>query len=363
MRHPVRWIVGFVLVTAAALAPLTGPPPTAATPPYQGFGTTTVGGASGTVYHVTTLADSGPGSLRDAVSAGDRNIVFDVGGDINLANFVFLLGANITIDGVSAPAPGITINNYGLVIRGNKGAHDVIVRGLRVRRSAIDGIQIANTAYNIVVDHVSVQGSGDGNIDITEGSHDVTVSWSILAEPAEPGKNMLIKYNAARVTLHHNVFVSARQRNPQARVDDPGTPATDLVLDMRNNVVWNWLNGSGTHVWYGATANIVNNFFGSPSSTVIARTRAVIVCRGECDNGVAASASRAFVDGNVSWDRRHALVNAENTEPDPFPAAAVDTDAACVGAARAAAEAGVRPLDALDTTYMRTVKTTMCRPL
>jgi hypothetical protein len=313
--------------------------------------------------HVTTLADSGPGSLREALAAGGRTIVFDVGGEIALASHLFVTGPLVTIDGHSAPAPGITLRNYGLVIRGqSKGANDVIVRGLRIRQAAIDGIQISDGAHHIVVDQVSIQGSGDGNIDVTDGSQDVTVAWSILAEPAGEGKNMLIKYHAYRVSLHHNLMVSARQRNPQARVDDPGAAATDLVLDMRNNVVWNWRNGAGAHVWYGATANIVNNLFGSPSSSTIARTRAIIVCRGECDDGAAASASRAWVEGNVSWDRRHVLLNAESTEPEPFAAAAVTTEPACAAAARVVAEAGARPLDTLDLGYVRTVKSTMCRP-
>ncbi len=82
------------------------------------------------------------------------------------------------------------------------------MRGIRVRDAPLDGIQIANSAYNVVIDHVSISGSGDGNLDITESSHDVTVSWSILAAPASD-KNMLIKYNASRISLHHNLFTQS----------------------------------------------------------------------------------------------------------------------------------------------------------
>ena len=353
-------LVALALVAGAALLPF-HPPRSTAGPPYQGFGADTPGGAGGDTVHVTTLADAGPGSLREALAAGNRTIVFDVGGVINLVDHLWVLGAFITIDGASAPPPGITLQGAGLILRGNRGAHDVIVQHLRIRKASIDGIQITNGAERIVIDHVSVHGSGDGNIDITERARDITVSWSILAEPTGEGKNMLIKYNASRVTLHHNLFVSARQRNPQARTDDPGATATDLTVDMRNNVVWNWRNGSGVHVWYGASANIVNNFFGSPSSSTVARTRAVIVCRGECD-GVPASTSRAWVNGNLSWDRRHGVINAENTENVPFTAPTVDTQPTCVAAARVVAEAGVQPLDTLDQSYVRTVKTSMCRP-
>ena len=72
---------------------------------------------------------------------------------------------------------------------------------------------------------------------------------------------MLLKYNPARVTLHHNLFVGATIRNPQVQIDDAGTPATDTTLDMRNNFVRDWGTGFGTMVWLGARANVVGNYY------------------------------------------------------------------------------------------------------
>ena len=351
-------LAAIALLLAVALLPVGT---TATTPSYQGFGADTPGGANGDVVRVTTLADAGPGSLREALGDGNRTIVFDVSGVIELRDHLYVRGAYVTIDGHSAPPPGITLSNFGLVIRGTRGAHDVIVRGLRIRRAAIDGIQVSYSAHHVVIDHVSIHGSGDGNLDITEGSRDVTVSWSILAEPAGESKNVLIKYNPSRVTLHHNLFVGARQRNPQVRMDDAGTAATDLTVDMRNNVVWNWRNGYGARIWFGARANVVNNYFGSPSSSPTGRLRGLLVCRSECEGG-AVAAARAWVDGNVGWESAHATINTLGTETAPFPAPAVATEPACAAAARVVAEAGAQPLDSIDQGHVGTVQASMCRP-
>ena len=86
-----------------------------------------------------------------------------------------------------------------------------------------DGIQIAWEAYNVLIDHVSIHGSGDGNLDISQGSRDVTASWSVFAEPVSR-KTMLIKNNPSRITLHHNIFVKGQTRNPQVSIDNAGKP-------------------------------------------------------------------------------------------------------------------------------------------
>src|SRR5262249_30525556 len=78
---------------------------------YPGFGFKTTGGAGRPVFTVTTLADSGPGSLRAALSKAERQggtIRFAVGGEIVLGSGLDIPN-NTTVDGASAPAPGITL--------------------------------------------------------------------------------------------------------------------------------------------------------------------------------------------------------------------------------------------------------------
>ena len=88
---------------APATTPAAGLP---AFPGAVGFGALATGGRGGSVCHVTTLANAGPGSFRDAVSQPNRIVVFDVGGIIPLTADVDV-SSNITIAGQSAPGEGI----------------------------------------------------------------------------------------------------------------------------------------------------------------------------------------------------------------------------------------------------------------
>jgi hypothetical protein len=85
-------------------------------PPFEiyGHGSSTIGGRSGSVYHVTTLSDgSGRGTLRDAVSRPNRYVVFDVSGTIHLPGNLLLDQPNITVDGSTAPNGGVQVPASG----------------------------------------------------------------------------------------------------------------------------------------------------------------------------------------------------------------------------------------------------------
>jgi len=336
-----RWFSLLCLLTGSvAVCPLgvqaVGPAP------YQGFGATTPGGAGQAVVHVTTLADSGPGSLRTALSKGNRTVVFDVSGTITLLSALKVKGAFVTIDGFSAPPPGITLVNAGLFMSGNDFAHDIIVQRLRIRNSKGDGITIRDSAYNIVIAHVSIQGSSDGSIDITRNASDVTIQWSILAENV-PDHNflVLVDYQALRVTLHHNLLVRGQSRIPQSGWDptQDSTPP-DTVTDIRNNLIWNFID-YGTLVREKSRANVVWNFY--YSLTQPSAIRALQVKTG----------GKVYAKGNYSLNG--ANIDGRGNHSQPFPAAPVDTTDACTAAQQVVASAGAWPRDATDQQHLSTI--------
>jgi pectate lyase len=341
-------------------------------------------------YVVENLNDSGPGSLRDAVSKGNRHVIFDVAGEIKLESDIYVNGAFITIDGSTAPPPGITLKNYGLRVYGKKGAHDVIIQGIRIRElipiSIIGnevkgglGILISFGAYNIVVDRVSIAHAGDGPISVTKGAHDITISYSIFAENKYSEDNTLISifgptegdptYNTRRVTMHHNLIMEGSSRMPKVAWSRTGEQAPELMLDMRNNLIWDWL-GSATQILQGAKANVVDNYYYNPGAKTKSQKRAIYFChegstKPQCDGPEHPELwARAYIAGNISgagWEVTDYL-NSLGTESRPFDAPFVDTTDACTAAHEVLADAGVSPLDAIDEEYLSQISLPMCSP-
>jgi len=304
---------------------------------YEGFGRNTTGGAGKSIYRVTNLSSSGSGSLRDAVSQSNRCVVFDVAGTISNSSNLSVKGSNITIDGFTAPSPGITVTGRTFVING---VSNVIVRGIRVRDASDDGIRVYK-ASNIVLDHVSVSGFSDGAIDITENSRDVTLSWSILAE-GNPSHNFisLNKYNSVRISHHHNLYVEGKLRNPHCAWGRSGSPS-DTVCDIRNNLIWGNFS-QGTEVRSDGTANVINNYYHSTRGTSASKTLFV-------EGGGIAYANGNFSNTGVN-------VDGEGNRSTPFPAIAPATSDAITAAREIVDHAGARSsnfgLDSKDQGYI-----------
>jgi hypothetical protein len=102
-------------------------------PGAEGFGKYATGGRYGTVYHVTNLNNSGTGSLRDALSAPNRIVVFDVAGVIRISERM-IVSANIYIAGQTAPGEGITVYGNGWSFTKS---NNTIARYLKIRMGIV----------------------------------------------------------------------------------------------------------------------------------------------------------------------------------------------------------------------------------
>lgn len=253
----------------ATRTPVSGSP-LPAFPGAEGFGTQAVGGRGGRVYIVSTLADSGQGSLRECVNAaGPRICVFRTGGTIELKSTLTVANPYLTIAGQTAPGGGITlkvadpsrsidmfkITTYEVVVRyirfrpGTKGQD---ARALTI--NAGGSVPQDRVAHNIVIDHCSFSWAGDEIIIAWDRTHDVTFSWNILAESLTPGLKgpNLGKYGGGPYSIHHNLIAHHSYRLPNASASG-GT--TDLV----NNVIYNF-RAFGMRALLGAMINLRGNW-------------------------------------------------------------------------------------------------------
>lgn len=238
----------------------------------QGFGADALGGEGQSTVHVTNLNDAGAGSLRAAIegTASNRIVVFDLGGTIALDSRIEVNGHHITIDGTSAPSPGITLTGESLVFgAGGVGdePHHIIVKSIRHRGLTVGGDDIrVFTGHDIAFDHCSVSLGEDGGLDITESSYNVTLQWCILKELGTGNGATLIKYNTYGVTIHHCIY-NSWARGPLISVDETSTGSSQTMLDFVNNIEWRWGAsdgagyGYGVGVDHGGHANVVNSFF------------------------------------------------------------------------------------------------------
>jgi len=233
--------------------------PLPAFPGALGFGADATGGRSGTVYRVTNLNDSGAGSFRDAVSQGNRIVVFTVGGYVVLKSAV-PVSSNITIAGQTAPGDGIGIMGNEVSF---SGSNNIICRYIRFRQGTIDtnsshsGINLLNVT-NAIFDHISIEFAQWNNIDAV-GANNITIQNSIDAEPIGQQFNAHTETVGGNFTWYNDIFSSAHNRSPLAKIN------TQYV----NNVVYNFQAGYTA----GNSANnfrhdIVNNaFITGPSTT------------------------------------------------------------------------------------------------
>ncbi len=236
--------------------------PVLAFPGAVGFGRNATGARGHGVYHVTNLNDTGTGSLRDAVSQGNRIIVFDVGGYINLQSAVSVQ-SNLTIAGQTAPGDGIGIMGREVSF---DAATNVIVRNLRFRQGDLDpdssksGINLLD-ASNLIFDHISIEFAQWNNIDASNSNAtmtNITVQNSINADPIGQQFGAHTEQTGGFFTWYGNLWANAHGRLPLAKCN------TQYVNNVVYNYQYAYCAGDTSGVFWH---DIVDNYFIAGPST------------------------------------------------------------------------------------------------
>lgn len=289
-------------------------------PGAEGHGRYVTGGRGGEVRHVTNLNDSGPGSLRQALSGtAPKIIVFDVSGYIDLRSQLNVT-SNTTIAGQTAPEGGITLRYYTLYF-GN--CDNVIVRFIRSRRSQVKDVNDGADATwgrkrkNIIIDHCSFSWSIDEVASFYD-NRNFTLQWSTIAEGlANPGHTKGAHsyggiWGGKNASFHHNFVAHIQNRAPRfngARYAWDGYDKTVYSstvdaerVDFRNCLMYNWGNGNGCYGGPGGGyVNMVNNYYKAGPGTKN-KTRVTQVSVASDGNAEGSSlkgyASRYYINGN-----------------------------------------------------------------
>lgn len=286
MRTELKWVVSALAL--ATLVPMSG----CATPPSRGAAATetealihsavpagpvwffpsidwqaiTDGGRGGEIVRVTTLANDGPGSLRDAIAKeGARIVVFEVGGVIDLEKQTLAINnPDITIAGQTAPSPGITLIRGGIDVKTN----DVIIQHLRIRPGdngeargsgfAEDSVSTAS-AHNLIVDHCSLTWAVDENLSASGPrftgatpdewragtSRNILYSHNLIAEGLadsthpkfEHSKGSLIHDNITGILIYGNLYAHNYERNPLFKGGVHGQIVNNFIYDPGQRAV------------------------------------------------------------------------------------------------------------------------------
>lgn len=323
-------------------------------PGAQGGGMYSFGGRGGRVFTVTSLADRGPGTLREALeSGGPRIVVFNVAGIIRLEERIRIRAPYVTLVGSSAPGDGVCIAGNTVEIE----THDVIIRHLRFRRGATwvgdrnDSLG-GNPVGNIIIDHVSASWGLDENMSMYRHMHrppgggpelklptvNITIQNSVSSEGLNTFHHAFgSTLGGLNSTFHRNLWASNTGRNPSVGMIGDFT--------LVNNVLFNWVHRTVDGGDHRSLFNVINNYYkpgpATPRGAPISHR--LLKPESERSKTVVDNFGRAHVSGNVveghdavtrdNWNggvqpdikggRREDILRAIRTER-PFPHAPLE---------------------------------------
>jgi pectate lyase len=292
-------------------------------PTAEGFGAAATGGRGGAAIAVTTLADSGAGSLRACMMAtGPRTCIFRVAGTISLLSQIKPTAGNLTVAGQTAPGGGIAIRNDPSNLTGSPiilNKPNSIIRHVRIRpgptsgtkQDTTDGVTVDAGATNTILDHVSLSWATDEPFNSTKTSSNVTVQWSLVYEglshsthpSGEHSKGMFIE--GSNITVHHTLIAHATDRLPNAGVGDRVDVVNVVSYDMgqKAHQYFSMLqNQSDPASGLTRQANVIGNWVSMGPSSI----RSTPIFGADYDEAHSTNPGHAqfYLTGNIDGRRR-----------------------------------------------------------
>jgi hypothetical protein len=280
-------------------------------PGAEGGGAHSFGGRGGKVYVVTSLADSGKGTLREACEQGGaRIIVFNVSGIIRLISPLIIRAPYVTIAGQSAPGDGVCVAGESVWIN----THDVVIRYMRFRRGETDVTRRddaigGNPVGNIIIDHVSASWGLDENMSIYRHVYDpkdgskpqklptvnVTIQNSIFSEALDTYNHAFgSTIGGLNSTFMRNLWASNISRNPSVGMYGD--------FGFANNVIFNWWNRSADGGDNNSFYSFINNYYKPGPITPVGEPISYRILKPESgrDKRFTNEFGKAYVAGNIT---------------------------------------------------------------
>jgi pectate lyase len=176
-------------------------------------------------------------SNKSILGVGDKALLFGVGLTIrNNYHNVIVRNLRITMMGVTTRTdkPGVYSST------GDEGRPQILTNGG-------DCIRLLDNSHTVWIDHCELYSENpdiqtnidlyDGLIDITGGSHNITISWNYIHNHHKThlvGSSETDTLNR-RITFHHNFFYNCRDRLPFYRAGE-GHVFNNYYLNCRNAV-------------------------------------------------------------------------------------------------------------------------------
>ncbi len=242
-------------------------------------------------FVVTTTADAGPGSLRQAIldanaAPGADDIHFNIGGGgpqvIAVASALPNVTDPVVIDGTTQPGftatPIITLDGNDLLADGLVVLAPSTIRGLVIVDFGNNGITVVSTGTTIVGNYIGVDASGaaaDGNqghgIQVWE-----TVDGVVIGGPGALDRNVISANVANGIQLSGFLAVAASDNNTiqgniigldAAGMNDLGNGFNGVAVDGGSNnlIVGNLIAGNTS---FGIRISALNSAFNATGNTV-----------------------------------------------------------------------------------------------